>query len=109
MYDKVSIKKKDKVIVLVGKDKGKTGTVLEINLKKERARVEGINMMKKHVRPNQQTGAQGGIEELEAPIHISNLQVICPECGKPTRVGKKFLEDGKKVRICKKCSGLLDK
>jgi large subunit ribosomal protein L24 len=109
MYNKVSIKKKDKVIVLVGKDKGKTGTVLEINLKKERARVEGVNLMKKHVKPNPQTGAQGGIEELEAPIHISNLQVICPECGKPTRVGKKFLEDGKKVRVCKKCSGLLDK
>lgn len=109
MYEKVSIKKKDKVIITNGKDKGKTGIVLEINLKKERARVEGINLMKKHVKPNPSTGAQGGIEEIEAPVHISNLQVICPECGKATRVGKKFLEDGKKVRICKKCSGLLDK
>lgn len=109
MYEKVSIKKKDKVIVTVGKDKGKTGTVLGISLKKERARVEGLNYMKKHVKPNPSTGEHGGIEEMESPIHISNLKVICPECGKATRVGKKFLEDGKKVRVCKKCSGLLDK
>jgi len=109
MLKKANIKKKDKVVVLAGKDKGRTGVVLDVDLKKERALVEGINMVKKHLRPNPALGTQGGIEDREAPLAISNLMVICPECGKPSRVGRKQLEDGRRVRVCKKCNGLIDK
>ncbi len=109
MLKKAKVKKKDKVLILAGKDKGKIGVVLNVDLKKERVLVEGINYVKKHVRPNPAAGIQGGIEEIEAPIHISNVMVICPECGKPTRVGRKELKDGKRVRVCKKCNGIIDK
>ncbi len=109
MPRKATIKKKDKVVVLTGKDKGRTGVVLEVDLKKDRALVEGINMVKKHLRPNSQMGTQGGIEDREAPMHVSNLMVICPECGKPTRISRKVLQDDRKVRVCKKCDGMIDK
>lgn len=109
MLRKATIKKKDKVIVLTGKDKGKTGVVLEVDLKKDRALVEGINMVKKHVRPNQSLGTQGGIEDREAPMHVSNLMVVCPECGEATRISRKVLKDDRKVRVCKKCDGMIDK
>ena len=109
MLKKAKVKKKDKVLILAGKDKGKTGIVLDVDLKKERVLVEGVNFIKKHVRPNPSLGIQGGIEEREAPLHISNVMVICPECGKPARVGRRILKDGKKVRYCKKCNGQIDK
>lgn len=101
------LKKGDIVSVLAGKEKGKTGKVLRVICKKNRAVVEKVNMVKKHLKPGAQTG-QGGILEKEASIHISNLMVICSKCTDPTRVGKKILEDGKKVRYCKKCGEFLD-
>ena len=104
---KYHLKKGDIVSVLTGKEKGKTGKVLRVIRKKDRAVVEKVNMVKKHLKPGAQTG-QGGILEKEASIHISNLIVICSKCTDPTRVGKKMLEDGKKVRYCKKCGELLD-
>lgn len=93
------VKTGDKVRVLAGKDKGKEGTILKAFPKKDRVIVEGINMMKKHNKPGGMT--TGGIEETEAPIHVSNVMLIDPSSGEPTRVGYRF-EDGKKVRYAKK-------
>ena len=103
------IKKDDQVKVLAGKDQGKTGRVLRVFPKGSRAVVENINRIKRHTRQNPQKNVQGGIVEREAPIHISNLKVICPECGDSVRVGFQILSDGSKVRICKSCSATIDK
>ena len=97
---KLHIKKGDTVYVNAGNDKGKTGKVLSVNPSKDRAIVEGVNMVKKHTKPNSKQ-PQGGIFEQEAGIHISNLQLIDPKSGKPTRIGHKFVDD-KKVRYAKK-------
>ena len=97
---KLHIKKGDNVFVNAGNDKGKTGKVLSVDPAKDRAVVEGINIVSKHTKPNSKQ-PQGGIIKQEAPIHISNLNLIDPKSGKPTRVGIK-VEDGKKIRIAKK-------
>ncbi len=101
------IKKNDTVKVVVGKDKGKSGKVLRVIPKKERAIVEKLNIVKRHLKPSQQA-RQGGILEREAPIHISNLMLICSKCTDPTRVGYRVLDDDRKVRYCKKCGELID-
>ncbi|KUK13579.1 MAG: 50S ribosomal protein L24 [Synergistetes bacterium] len=101
------VKKGDKVIVLSGKDKGKEGKVLKVFPKDNKVLVEGINIVKKHLRPTQKT-PQGGIVPQEAPIYACKVMVICPACAKPTRVGHAFLEDGRKVRVCKKCGEVID-
>jgi large subunit ribosomal protein L24 len=101
------IKKNDTVKVIAGKDKGKNGKVLRVIPKKDRVIVEKINMIKRHMKPNQQT-RQGGILEKESPIHISNLMLICSKCTDPTRVGYKTLDDDRKVRYCKKCQEVLE-
>ncbi|MGM9748866.1 MAG: 50S ribosomal protein L24 [Candidatus Cryptobacteroides sp.] len=97
---KLHIKKGDTVYVNAGNDKGKTGKVLEVIKDKDRAIVEGVNIVSKHTKPNPKH-PQGGIVKQEAGIHVSNLQLVDPKSGKPTRVGYKF-EDGKKVRYAKK-------
>ena len=97
---KLHIKKGDNVFVNAGNDKGKTGKVLSVDPSKDRAVVEGVNIVSKHTKPNSKQ-PQGGIIKQEAPIHISNLNLIDPKSGKPTRVGIK-VEDGKKIRIAKK-------
>jgi len=104
---KLSIKKNDQVKVISGKDKGKIGKVLKVFPEKQRIIVERVNLIKKHTRANPKKQIQAGIIEKEAAIHISKVMVICPECKRPTRIGKKFLEDGSKVRICKKCGGVI--
>ncbi len=101
---KLNIKKNDQVLVTAGKDKGARGKVLRVLTSDAKAIVERVNMMKRHTRPNPQKGIQGGILEREAPIQIANLMVICPECGEPSRLGRKRLEDGKGQRVCKNCS-----
>ncbi|MBP8626407.1 MAG: 50S ribosomal protein L24 [Syntrophorhabdaceae bacterium] len=101
------IRKNDHVMVTTGKDKGKTGKVLRIITKKDRLVVEKVNMIKRHVKASQKT--KGGIMERESPIHISNVMIYCEKCSKPVRVGRKILEDGKKVRFCKKCDEVIDK
>ena len=106
--NKLHIKKNDKVIVVAGKEKGKIGTVLKVIPQNERAVVEKLNIVKRHTRPGGKS-AQGGIIEKEAPIHISNLMLVCGKCAEAARVGKKVLEDGSKVRFCKKCGEILDK
>ena len=98
---KLHIKKNDTVVVLAGEDKGKTGKVLTVLVEKNRALVEGVNMVSKSTKPSAKN-PQGGIVKQEAPIHISNLSLVDPKSGKATRVGIKVTEDGKKVRIAKK-------
>ncbi|ABB14726.1 50S ribosomal protein L24 [Carboxydothermus hydrogenoformans] len=105
---KLKVKKGDMVLVIAGKDKDKKGKIVQVLPKENRVVVEGVNIVKRHTRPNPKL-PQGGIVEKEAPIHVSNVMVICPSCGKPTRVGKKFLADGKKIRVCKKCGESLDR
>ena len=97
------IKKDDFVKIIAGKDRGKQGKVLHVFPQEGRLTVERVNMIKRHTRPNQNKGIQGGILEREAPIQVSNLLVICPECGKPARLGRKRLDDGRGVRVCKNC------
>ena len=97
----MNIKKDDKVIVLSGKDKGKQGKVLIADPKGLKVTVEGVNVATKHQKPKKQ-GQDGGIIKVETPIYVSKVQLVCPKCGKGTRVGHK-IADGKKVRVCKKC------
>jgi len=104
---KYHIKKDDTVQVLTGKDKGKQGKVLKVVPDKGRVVVERVNFIKRHTRASQT--AKGGILEKEAPLDISNVRVVCPACGKPTRVGRRRIEDDKMVRFCKKCGDLVDK
>ena len=103
------LKKNDTVEVSAGKDKGKRGRVLTVDPGRNRAVVEGVAYVKRHTKANPQKNIKGGIVEKESAVHVSNLMVVCGECGKATRVGNKFLEDGSKVRVCRKCSGILDK
>ncbi len=97
---KTYLRRNDRVMVIAGKDKGKVGKVLRI-AKNNRAYVEGVNMVKRHLRAA--PGRAAGIVEKEASIHISNLMLVCPKCTDPVRIGKKILDDGSKVRVCKKC------
>ena len=106
MQKKLHIKVGDSVIVVAGTDKNKEGKVLSIDRKKDRAIVEGVNMITKHVKPNA-SNPQGGIEKKEAGLHISNLMVKDPKDGKPTRVGRKLDENGKLVRYAKKSGEVL--
>ena len=98
----MSIRKDDTVIVLSGKDKGKTGKVLEVQPKDKKVVVEKVNIVSRHTKPRQQ-GEQGGIIKKEAPIYACKVMRVCPKCNKPTRPAHKTLKDGKKVRVCKKC------
>ncbi len=101
----MKIKKGDTVYVLSGNDKGKKGEVLEIMPKADKVIVKGVNVRKKHIKPKKQ-GEEGGIIPVECAIHASKLSVVCPKCGKPTRVGYKVEKD-EKVRICRKCEAKL--
>ena len=100
--NKLHVKTGDTVVILSGKDKGKQGKVLEVSPKEQKVIVEGLNIVTKHVKPRQM-GQQGGIVHQEAPIYASKVMLVCPSCGKPTRLAHKLLEDGSKVRLCKKC------
>jgi large subunit ribosomal protein L24 len=103
------IRKNDNVIVTTGKDRGKRGRVVRVVADKNRLLVEGVNIIKRHTKANPQKNVKGGLVEREAPLHASNVQLLCPECGKPTRIGRKVLGDGRKVRVCRKCEGVVDK
>jgi large subunit ribosomal protein L24 len=103
------IRRNDTVIVTAGRDRGKRGRVLRVLPINNRLLVEGVNMIKRHTRPNPQRNIKGGIVEREAALHASNVQLVCPECGKMTRIGHRMLNDGRKVRICRKCEGVVDK
>jgi large subunit ribosomal protein L24 len=100
------IKKGDKVVVLTGRDSGRTGEVVQVMPKEDRALVRGVNLVKRHQR--QTMNQEGGIIQKEAPIHLSNLALADPKDGKPTRVGFKVLDDGRKVRFAKRSGDLID-
>ncbi len=100
------IRKNDQVFVLSGREKGKRGRVINVDLGKERALVENVNFVKKHTKANPQKNIKGGILEREAPLTLSVLMVVCKECKEPTRLGSKTLEGGRKVRACKKCGAV---
>ncbi len=100
----VNLKKKDKVVVISGKDKGKKGEVREVFPDENRVVVTGVNIISKHEKPKKDK--PGGIVKKEAPIHISNVMLVCSKCGKPSRVGIK-IEGGERVRICKKCGEII--
>ena len=102
------VKKGDTVKILSGKDRGKTGKVLRSVPEKSRVVVEKVNMVKKAMRPTQQN-PQGGITTVEAPLHVSNVMLVCPNCKEATRTSKHVNEQGKKVRVCKKCGKDIDK
>ncbi|MCT4592440.1 MAG: 50S ribosomal protein L24 [Candidatus Gracilibacteria bacterium] len=103
----MTVKTEDNVIVLAGKDKGKQGKVIKVDRKNECVVVEKVNIIKKHIKKQQ--GQPGQRVEMEAPINASNVQVVCPSCKKPTRIGMQVSKTGKKVRTCKKCSSSLEK
>jgi large subunit ribosomal protein L24 len=107
MAKSMSVKTGDRVKVIAGKDKGKESRVLRVLPEKQRVIVEHVNMMKKHQRPTNKR-PQGGIIELEAPIHVSNVMLVCPSCSQPTRTGR-VREDGTRIRTCKKCGRPIDK
>jgi large subunit ribosomal protein L24 len=106
MAQKFKIKKGDKVVVITGRDKGKSGEVLKVLRDEDRLIVQGVHMVKRHTRPS--AGQTGGIVEKEAPIHISNVAHLDPKSNKPTRVGYKTLEDGRKVRVARRSGEVLD-
>lgn len=107
MVNKVHVKKGDTVFVLSGKDKGKKGKVLEVNPTVSSVLVEGVNMSTKHSKPRSRT-QQGGIIHQESPINSAKVMLLCEQCGKPTKIGKKILENGQKARECKKCGEIID-
>ena len=106
MASKMRIKKGDRVVVRTGRDKGKTGEVVQVLRARERVIVQGVNLMKRHTRPSQTS--PGGIMEIEAAIHVSNVALIDPKGDLPTRVGYRFLEDGTKVRFAKRSGEVVD-
>ena len=108
MANRLKVKKNDQVVVLSGRDKGKRGRVIEVLSKQSKVRVEGISIIKKHVRPNRQRGIAGGVVPREAPIDISNIMVLEPGTRKPTRVGYQTLQDGRKVRVSKKTGAVIE-
>lgn len=100
------IRRNDTVLVTAGRDRGKRGKVTKVIPERNRVMIEGINIVKRHVKPRPPT-IPGGIMSQERPIHLSNVALVCPHCGKPTRVGNRFLEDGAKVRHCKVCDQVI--
>lgn len=106
MNNKVHVKTGDTVIVLSGREKGKKGKVLAVSPKEGKVIIEGVNQVSKHVKPRKM-GEEGGIIKVDGAMYACKVQMVCPRCGKPTRVGHKIYEDGTKERICKKCGETL--
>ncbi len=107
MANQVHVKKDDNVFVLSGKDAGKSGKVLKVDSAKHTVIVEGVNMCVKHKKPRSQN-QQGGIINQEAPINSSNVMLVCDKCKRPTKVGRKILASGEKIRVCKACEEMID-
>ena len=104
---KFKIRKGDTVMVISGKDKGKTGKVLQVAANQPSVFVEKLNLIKKHVRPSK--ASKGGILEKEGGLYVSKVMVVCPQCGKPTRIGLRAIDGGRKLRYCKKCDEIIEK
>jgi large subunit ribosomal protein L24 len=103
----MKIRKNDNVLVIAGKDRGKKGKVRFAYPKKQKLIVEGVNFIKKHSKARG-AARQAGIIDLEAPLHVSNVMLVCDKCGKPTRIGHRVLEDGRKVRFCRACGEVIE-
>lgn len=103
----MQVRKNDTVLVIAGKDRGKKGKVRQALPKESRVVIEGVNVVKRHMRARGAT-RQAGIIEREAPIHVSNVMLLCTKCNRPTRIGFRFLEDGSKVRICRRCKEVIE-
>jgi large subunit ribosomal protein L24 len=103
----LGIKKNDTVMLISGDEKGKSGRVLSVLPSKDRILIESLNMIKRHMKPSKKY-SQGGIIEKEAPVRLSKVMLVCPKCSKPTRIGNIMLENGKKIRSCKKCSEVIE-
>ncbi|MCD6595861.1 50S ribosomal protein L24 [bacterium] len=107
MKKKFKIKKGDIVEIMAGNDKGARGKVLKVYPSSRTIIVEGVKFIKRHTKASQ-SDPQGGIQEREAPIHISSVMLVCPNCGHPARIGYHFMEDGTKVRVCRKCNEMIE-
>ncbi len=107
--DKMVIRKNDTVVLLTGKDKGKTGKVLKVIPEKNRVIVEKLNFVKEFIRRDQSKNIQGGIMEKEGPIHVSNVQIYCTDCAQGVRLRSKQLDDGTRVRVCSKCDVTIER
>ena len=103
----MQVRKNDSVMVIGGKERGKTGKILRVLRDKDAVLIERMNMIKRHSRPRRPQ-QPGGIVEKEAPIHVSNVMIMCDKCNAPVRIGRKILADGKKIRICRRCGEALD-
>ena len=103
----LGIKKNDTVILLSGDEKGKSGRVLSVFSSEDKVLIESLNMIKRHMKPSKKY-SQGGIIEKEAPVQLSKVMLVCPKCNTPTRIGNKILENGKKIRSCKKCGEVVE-
>ncbi len=103
------IRKNDNVLVVTGRNRGKKGRVLRVIPDKGRVIVEGVNFVKRHTKPNPQKNIKGGIVEREASLNASNVQLVCPACNAAARIGNRILDDGSRVRVCRKCKGVVDK
>jgi len=104
---KIHVRKDDTVMVIAGKEKGKTGKIMKVIPKKQRVIIEKVNLIKRHKRASQTS--KGGVVEREGSVHASNVLIYCKKCGSPVRIKEKFLDDGEKVRACIKCEEILDK
>lgn len=109
MSTKLHVRKNDRVVIIAGKDKGKKSRIIEVLARERKVIVEGVNVVKRHQRPNSRRGVQGGIIERELPIDISNVMVLDPQTGTPTRVGRQELADGSRVRVSKKSGAVIEK
>jgi large subunit ribosomal protein L24 len=105
----LSIRRNDTVLVIAGRDRGKRGRVLRVLPDRARLVVEGVHIVKRHTRPNPQRNVKGGIVERESALAVANVQLVCPECNAATRIGRRRLDDGRRVRVCRKCEGVVDK
>ena len=103
----MKVRKNDTVLVIAGKGKGMKGKVRQTLPKESRVVVEGVNIVKRHMRPRGAT-RQAGIIEREAPVHVSKVMLLCTKCDRPTRIGIRFIEDGKKVRVCRRCEEVIE-
>jgi large subunit ribosomal protein L24 len=108
LHPRVHVRKGDMVEVIGGKHAGRRGKVLEVRRAEGRAIVEGVNIVKRHTKPNPRKGHQGGIMEIPAPLPAARLMVVCPRCGEASRMGRRVLGDGSRVRVCKHCGEQLD-
>jgi large subunit ribosomal protein L24 len=104
----INVRRNDRVKVIAGKDKGRSGRVIEVLPRRHKVLVEGVNIVKRHSKANSSRGTQGGILEREAPIDVSNVMLVCPHCGKTTRVSHQTLADGLRVRDCKLCGATIE-